>query len=241
MINFIIVDDNCMWREQVSSIIDKVMIKTDFEYNKSIFDEYNEIFNKCMENDLENKIYILDIKTNKKNGLDIARKLRKKDNDSIIIFLTAYEEYSSKILKSMIEVFCLISKQDNVEEILEQSILKILNRLEMQKNMIKIEENTSICAIPLSKILYITMDSKKRKAIIKTDIRDISCKKTLKYFENEYEDTLVRTHKSCLVNIHRTINFDFKEQKIYFNNKTTVELLSKKYKEKIKERIFLQD
>lgn len=241
MINFIIVDDNCMWREQVSSIIDKIMIKTDFEYNKNIFDEYDEIFNKYMENNLENKIYILDIKTNKKNGLDIARKVRKEDNDAIIIFLTAYEEYSSKILKSMLEVFCLISKQDNVEEILQQGILEILNRLKTQKNMIKIEGNTSICAIPLSKVLYITMDSKKRKAIIKTDIRDITCKKTLKDFEKEYKDILVRTHKSCLVNINRTIDFDFKKQKIYFNNKTAVELLSKKYKDKIKERIFLQD
>lgn len=238
MINFIIVDDNCMWLEQVSSIIDKIMIKTNFEYNKKGFNEYGKDFNTYTKQDLENKIYILDIKTDKRNGVDVAREIRKKDNDAIIIFLTAYEEYGNKVLKSMIEVFCFISKKDNIEKILEQNIFEILNRIKKKQDIIKIEDNTSIYAIPLSKVLYITMDNKKRKAIIKTDMKNIYCKKTLKYFEEEYPNILVRTHKSCLVNINKTIDFDFKEQKIYFNNKTTVELLSKKYKNKIKEKIF---
>lgn len=241
MITFIIVDDNCMWLEQVSSIVDKIMIKTNFEYNKKVFNEYDEDFNAYIDKDLENKIYILDIRTHKRNGVDIAREIRKKDSDAIIIFLTAYEEYGNKILKSMIEVFCMISKKDNVEEILEQNILTILNRIKKRKDIIKIEDNTSIYAVPLSKVLYITMDNKKRKAVIKTDLKSIYCKKTLKYFEEKYPEILVRTHKSCLVNFNRTIDFDFKEQKIYFNNKSSVELLSKKYKEKIKEKIFNRD
>lgn len=241
MINFIIVDDSCLWLEQISSIIDKIMIKNNFEYNKKIFKEYNEEFNAYSKLKLENKVYVLDIRTATKNGLDIAREIRKDDSNAIIIFLTAHEEYSSKILKSMLEVFCLISKQDDVEQELEQSISKILTRVKEDKEIIKLEENISIHAIPLARILYITIDGKKRKAVIKTDIREFTCKKTLKYFESEYPDILVRTHKSCLVNINRTINFDFKEQKIYFNNKKTVELLSKKYKDKIKEKIFSKD
>ena len=76
------------------------MIKTNYEYNKKVFEEYNKIFNSYIEKELENKIYILDIRTQNKNGIDAARKIRLYDKDAIIIFLTAYEEeYSSKILK----------------------------------------------------------------------------------------------------------------------------------------------
>ncbi len=237
MINFIIVDDNCMWLKQVSSIIDKIMIKTNFEYNKQLFLEYDDKFNKYVELELENKIYILDIRTNTRNGLDIAREIRLKEVDAIIIFLTAYPEYGNEILKSMFGIFCMILKSDNVYQLLEQSINEIIKRLNTSNQVIKIYDNNSISFIPLSKILYITIDSKKRKAIIQTDIKSIYYKKTLKALEIEYPNIFIRTHKSCLANVNRIINLDFKERKIYFNNKSSVELLSKKYKDKIKERI----
>ncbi len=237
MINFIIVDDNCMWLEQVSSIIDKIMLKNNFDYNKKTFLEYDQKFKEYSNSNLDNKIYILDIKTSKENGIDIAREIRKKDNDAIIIFLTAYEEYGNKILKSLLNIYGMISKCDNVESMLEQSILTILERINNSNKAIKIEDTSSILVIPLSNILYITIDGKKRKAIIMTDSKNIYCKKTLDYFEKKYPNFLVRTHKSCVVNINRTINFDFKSQIIYFNNKSSIELLSKKYKDKIKERL----
>ena len=238
MIDFIIVENNTEYLKHITSMVDKIMIKTCFEYRKKAFAEYDDKFNNYINRNFENKIYILDIKTDNKNGIDVAREIRKKDSEAIIIFLTAHEKYGNRVLKNMIEAFSFICKKDNVEEILEQNILEILNRIRKNKNIIKIEDNTSIYAIPLSKILYITIDSKKRKAIIKTDIKNIECKKTLNYFEKLYHNDLIRTHKSCVVNINRTINFDFKNNKIYFNNNSETELLSKKYKEKIKEKFF---
>lgn len=238
MINFIIVDDKYIWLDQISAIIDKIMIKTNFEYTKATFSEYDKSFNKYINHNLENKIYILDIRTNKRNGIDIAREIRKNDNEAIIIFLTAYEKYGNKILKSMLGVYGMISKNENVAEILEESIIEILNKINNNPKIIKIKDTNSICAIPLSSILYMTVATERRRTIINTDIRSIECKKTLKYFENEYANILTRTHKSCLVNINRVIDFDFKEHKIYFNNKNSVELLSKKYKNKIEEKIF---
>ena len=109
MINFIIVDDNCIWLEQISSIIDKIMIKTNFEYDKKGFTEYDDNFYKYSIQNLENKIYILDIETNKNNGIDVARSIRRKDRDATIIFLTAYKDYGNKVLTSMIEAFVRFS------------------------------------------------------------------------------------------------------------------------------------
>lgn len=238
MINFIIVDDNCKWLEQVSSIIDKIMIKTKFEYNKKAFIEYDNSFKNYIEQNLENKIYILDIETTNNNGIDIARNIRRNDDDATIIFLTAYKNYSNKVLTNMIEAFCFIYKNDNIEEILDQNITEILNRIMEKENVIKIENSSILYAIPLSKILYITTDTKNRKTIIKTDSQDIYCKKTLNSLEEEYPATLVRTHKSCIVNFKRVRDFDFKRGKISFVNHQVIELLSKKYKTKIKEKFF---
>jgi len=238
MIDFIIVDDNCIWLQQISSIIDKIMIKTNFEYNKKGFTEYDDSFYKYIEQELENKIYILDIETNKNNGIDVARNIRRKDTEATIIFLTAYKDYGNKVLTSMIEAFCFIYKNDNVEEILEQNIIEILNRIIENDAVVKIKDACSFYAIPLSKILYITTDTQSRKIIIKTEMQDIYCKKTLISFEEEYQNNLIRTHKSCVVNVKKVIDFDFKNSKIHFNNRKKIELLSKKYKDKIKEKFF---
>lgn len=236
MINFIIVDDNYSWLEQVSSIIDKVMVKTNFDYSKKTFSEYDKDFYAYIGKELQNEVYILDIRTNENNGVDIAREIRRKNSDAIIIFLTAYEEYGNKILKSMLEVFCLISKKDSVEDILEQNIMEILKRIKLRKDTITIKDNTNFYSIPLSKLLYITMDTKKRKAVIVTDLKTIYCKKTLRYFEQKYGNCLIKTHKSCLVNSLRAIDYDFKNQRVYFNNNIHVDLLSTKYKKQIEKR-----
>jgi len=236
MLNFIIVDDNCKWLEQVSSIIDKVMIKTSFDYNKKRFTEYDDNFKKYVNRKLENKIYILDVETKNNNGIDIARIIRRNDSEATIIFLTSYKKYATKVLTNMIEAFCYIYKNDNVEDMLKQSIEEILNRIIDNETVIKIKDSSTLYAIPLSKILYITTDTENRKTIIITDTKDIRCNKTLNSFEMEYPLTLIRTHKSCIVNIKKVLDFDFKNTTIYFSNQTTIGLLSKKYKDRIKEK-----
>ena len=83
MINFIVVDDMEFFREQINDVILSFSMKSNIPTNKYIFDEYNKNFRKISNSKLENKIYVLDIETPKHNGIEEAKKIRKKDENSI--------------------------------------------------------------------------------------------------------------------------------------------------------------
>ena len=87
MINFIVVDDIAKFVDIVSNVITKVMMKNKFMYKTHCFNEYDDSFFDVMNSNLSNKIYILDIETKEASGIDVARKIRKFDVDSIIIFV----------------------------------------------------------------------------------------------------------------------------------------------------------
>ena len=90
MINFIVVDDNKKFLEIMVNVITKVMMRNKFVYETYSFEEYDDEFFKVMNSDLPNKIYIMDIETRESSGIDVARKIRKHDIDSVIIFATVH-------------------------------------------------------------------------------------------------------------------------------------------------------
>ena len=110
----------------------------------------------------------MDIETKNSSGIDVARKIREKDVDSIIIFLTSHDELGYTILKSEFFFLSFICKFDNYESKLESAIKKALNILG-KKNIIRFEDQGALYTIPANDILYITRDSIERKCVINTD------------------------------------------------------------------------
>ena len=86
MINFIVCDDNVSILNSVKEVISKMMMKNKQSYQIHPFVEYDAGFINKMNEKLTNKIYILDIETKMASGIDVARKIRQKDINSIIIF-----------------------------------------------------------------------------------------------------------------------------------------------------------
>ena len=98
MINFIICDDEKHYVDNIIRVIDNVMMNNDVEYNKYTFNEYNKSFLNLVNQKMAFKIYILDIQVKDKKGTEMAKIIRKKDIDSMIIFLTAYyDKYLQEI------------------------------------------------------------------------------------------------------------------------------------------------
>ena len=61
MLNFIICDDDLIYRKKVENLIDKYMMKNQIEYKKYLFDDYDKSFMDIVKQELPFKIYILDI------------------------------------------------------------------------------------------------------------------------------------------------------------------------------------
>jgi len=229
MINVIICDDNEKDRNNVVKIVKIFMEKYKIDYNVHIYEDYNKKFNQIMDSKLPFKIYLLDIETPSRSGIDIAREIRKKDVDSVIIFLTAHEELGNLILKKDLMFLSFINKFDNFQIRLCNSLKEGL-RLLKHKNVIRILDRSTIYTININDILYITKESFERKTIIKTDYTEFKVNKSLTEIISMLDDRFIQTHRACYINSDRTVKIDKTNRIITFDTKETIDLLSEKYR-----------
>ncbi len=232
-VNFIVCDDNVMTLKKVERIISRSMMGNKLAYKTHLFNDYNDKFMETLNSSMSNKIYILDIETPTRSGIDIARKIRFNDVNSVIIFLTGHEELGLTILKNELMFLSFINKYDDYEVRMTKSIKKALELLKV-KNVVRFEERGIIYTICLDDVLYVTKDSVDRKSVIKTIHTEFKTYKTLSELNELFGDKFIRTHKSCIVNSDRVACINKIKRIIKFNNGETIDLLSSKYKKELR-------
>ena len=232
MLNVIICDDNQRDLFKVETIIDKFMKRNKYEYNKHIFKDYNESFMNIIKSKLPFKIYILDIETPSRSGIDVAREIRKKDLESIIIFLTGHDELGRVILQNDLMFLSFVNKFDNIENRLSNILYKAINIIKYKK-IIKIEEGNNTYSIDINDIIYFSKDTFSRKTTIKTDYTEYCVRKSLLDICDLLDDRFIRTHRACIVNKNRISRIDKVNKIIYFDNGYSTDLLSDKYKKEM--------
>ena len=228
MINFIICDDDKRYLKLVEDVIDKYMMKNQLDYKTHIFSDYDEDFMKILDSKLPSKIYILDIETKTKSGIDVARIIRHKDIDSIIIFLTGHEELGNLVIKDDFMFLSFINKFDNWEQRLVKSLHKALRVLKIRPQ-IRFKDNGISYTLVLDDILYVTRDTVDRKCIIKTDDLEFKVGQSLSSMIELLGPNFIQTHRSCVVNKARIVAISKSKKLITFDNGETIDLLSDKY------------
>ena len=229
MINVIICDDNEKDKINAEKITQKFMESNKKEYKIHSFSDYNKEFYNTLGRKLSFKIYLLDIETPSKSGIDVAREIRKKDVDSVIIFLTAHEELGNIVLKNDLMFLSFINKFDDFDNRLNKALEKSLDLLN-QKNTIKIVDRNIVYTININDILYITKESFERKTIIKTDYTEFKLNKSLTDIVGMLDERFVQTHRACFVNQKRISKIDKTKREITFDNNEVIDLLSDKYR-----------
>lgn len=232
MINIIICDDNDKDRNNVVKVVKNYMDSKKIEYKIHLYNDYNKEFNNMISSKIPFKIYLLDIETPSRSGIDIARQIRKKDTDSVIIFLTAHEELGNVILKNDLMFLSFINKFDDLNNRLNGSLKKAIELLK-QKRVIKFMDRNTLYTIDIDDILYITKDSFERKTIIKTDYAEFKVNKSLMEIISMLDDRFIQTHRSCYINNDRKVKIDRVSRIITFDNGETIDLLSDKYKKEV--------
>lgn len=229
MFNIIICDDNDKDLYNMVRAVKKFMDENSFKHSIYKYKDYDKEFEKIIDAKLPFKIYLLDIETPSRSGIDVARQIRRKDVDSVIMFLTAHEELGSVILKNDLMFLSFINKFDNMNDRLNKSLKKAIQLLH-HKNIIKLSDKNITYTINLSDILYITKDSFERKTIIKTDYSEIKVNKSMNDIIKMLDGRFIQTHRACYINIDRRVSTDRKNRIITFDNGETINLLSDKYK-----------
>lgn len=233
---FVVCDDERGFKDKISAVINKLYMNNDESYHIKAFNKFNEEFGRLINNGVP-KIYILDIEIkNSISGIDIARKIRSVDWQSIIIFITSHSELGYEALKAQIMLLDFISKFDDFENHLEMTLKKAINYIG-NTSTFKFNVDGISYIIHLNDILYISKDTVDRKCIIKTTYNEIEVNKNLSYFEGKLDDRFYMTHRSCYVNTSKIYKVDWKNNVIYFDTGDYTELLSRDKKKGLKDYV----
>ena len=138
MIKFVIVEDEKIVQDVVKKVIRKVSMKNDTEIEVNYYTKYNKELQKEINEELYRKVYILDIELDSDvSGIDIANKIREKDWDSEIIFITNHDKMFETVHRNILDVFDFIEKFHDMESRLEHDLNIIYNQ-KFDKKMLKI-------------------------------------------------------------------------------------------------------
>jgi len=237
MINFIVCDDNLEMRNNITNVISSFMMKKNLDYKTHLYDDYNDEFLKIVNQKLSFKIYILDIEAPTRTGIDVARIIRHKDEDSAIIFITGHEELGSRLLSKDITFLAFINKFDDYKSRLQHNIQKAISALEKKKTL-RFEDHGIFYVLPFQDILYLTKDSLSRKTIIVTEYNEFKVYKTLNHFEKVLDERFVKTHRACVVNKDRIVSISKKDHLVVFDNGMKVDLISTRFNiDELKEEV----
>ena len=228
MVNFIVCDDKEKYRKLIKDVITAYMMKNEIEYRIHMFDDYNDKFMKAVDSKMSFKIYILDIEAPTRSGIDIARIIRNKDVDSVLIFITGHQELGQIVMKNEFLFLTFINKFDNCEIHLKKAISKALKVIKTRKT-IKFKDGGTIYNINIDDILYILKDSGERRVIIKTDYCEFKINKTLSEVRDMLTDNFVQTHRACFINKNRFVSYNRPNKLITFDNNETLDIVSTKY------------
>lgn len=236
MIKFIIYDDEELFRKKINNAIVEVTSKLNIEYTMEEYSKYNSKMQKTID-DSSSKIYIMDIEIpTGLSGIDVARKIRQKDWNSIIILVTSHVDMGYDALKAQIMLLDFISKYNNCLVNLQTTIKKAISKIN-NKKMLIFETSNMTYKVYTDDIIYILKDSIDRKCIIKTDYNEICVNETIASLLNMLDDRFFLTHRSCIVNIEKISSIDWKKGIIYFNDGTTIDYIARDKKKELREYV----
>ncbi len=239
MINFVICDDNKEFLKFQKRIIDNIMMQFDIEYKCSLFVEYDEKFNRIAQEDDDFKIYLLDIQTKNKSGLDAARMIREEIDDwvSIIIIITAFNEFKYEALSNRLYLLDFINKLNNCEEKMKEDLLIAIKHYNKREKSLKYEYNHILKQIEFRHILYIEKEPDSKRCKIKTLHSEQTINKTLNDTLKLLDKRFIKTSRSMIVNIDQIEEYNLSENKIVFKNGEYTYQVSRGMKKELKKLV----
>ncbi len=241
MLNFIICDDNKEFTKSMKALVDKFMMNYDMEYKTHILYNYGSKFRKLVQEDIGFKVYLLDIQTAEGSGIDAARCIREEFDDwvSIIVIITAYNQYKYDALGNRLYLLDFINKLDNCENKVRDVLKVVMKHYDKRYKALGFEYNHIVHKVEYRHIVYIEKEQDSKRCIIKTTYGDQTIGKNLNDMMKllEKDRRFMKVSRSMIVNLDHVVSYDIKESKIEFDNGEVSYLVSRENKKELKKRV----
>ena len=233
MIRFVVVEDGKNYQEQIRSIIRKLTFDSEQDIEILMFSYYSKELEKVIKDCSERKIYILDIELESKiSGIQIAQRIREKDWDSDIVFVTNHDKQFENVYRNVYIVFDFIEKFHDFDKRLDHSLKVILSNKHDNK-MLRYHSRHADLQLFLKDITYIYRDTAERKLVVCTTNNKYTINKTITDIEKELDDRFQIVHRACIVNKDRVTKYKWSSGSFILDTREEVFLLSKKYKSEV--------
>lgn len=239
MVNFIIYEDNMETTNFYKSVIRGFLGDKEDGYKIVSFSRYDNSLEEEIKNLLGKKIYILDVQVPGKNGLDFARDIRASgDWLSQIIIVSDFEKYKREAFTSKMLTLDFISKDENVSIKLKET-LNLAYKITNTHRSFGFRYNGDIYQIPYHDILCFEKDLNDNYSFIVTNRGSYKIKESISSIEKKLDNDLrfLKTHRSCIINLHNVHSVELSTNTIYFNNDKKTNLLSRDRKKVLKEKL----
>ena len=145
-------------------------------------------------------ILFLDIQMSGRNGMEIARELRRRHEDTILIFVTAmseyvYEAFDVDALHYLIKPF----SDKKLQEVLDKALHQLQNPTEIKEKILLVKRGGLSTKVFLSDIIYAEVFN--RKVMLHTINGEIEYYGKLTDLSEQAGADFYRTHRAYLVNL----------------------------------------
>ncbi len=170
-------------------------------------------------------ILLLDIEMKPLSGMELAKKLRVRGDESKLIFITAYPQYAVEAYD--VQAFHYLVKPVDIER-LEKVLLQVCSSLQKEhQQAIAIRQGSGIRRIPLEQILYLEVLD--RKIYLHTEGEAVPFYGKLEELEPTLPKIFFRCHRSYIVNFIHVQRYG--KGDVLLDNEESIPLSKRRYKD----------
>ncbi|MDE7445612.1 MAG: LytTR family DNA-binding domain-containing protein [Lachnospiraceae bacterium] len=221
--NIAICDDEKAIREQINELIEKE--------KQGVYPEHYETGDSLLAAGKQFDIVFLDIQMDGTDGIETAKKLRERDEDTILIFITAIREYVFKAFDVSAFHYLLKPIEENkFHEVFQRAKRELEKRKKQRRETIFIKTRNRSFTLEKDSILYI--ESRAKKVEIHTTEEIIETYASMNEMEAQLGERFYRCHRGYLVNMAYVAEYD--SESVTLNNGEYVYLAKEKRGEFVK-------
>ena len=222
-LNIAICDDEKVIREQIKELAEKEMP----DVCAGLYETGDALLAAGKQFD----IVFLDIQMEGTDGIETAKRLRQRDEDTILIFITGIREYVFEAFD--VAAFHYLLKpieEDKFREVFGRAEKELEKRKSKRRETVFVKTRNRSFTLEKDSILYV--ESRAKKVEIHTREETIEAYASMNELEAQLGEGFYRCHRGYLVNMAYVAEYD--SESITLNNGEYVYLAKEKYGEFVK-------
>lgn len=219
MIRIAVCEDDQPLLDQLTSQVKTILDKNEISHNIESFQNGSALLAREAFD-----VLLLDIAMEPLDGLELARRLRRRGDESRLVFITAHQQYAIDAYD--VQAFHYLVKPVDMKK-LEMILLKLCNSLQKEhQRALVVRQGAAVRRVPLEMVLYLEVLD--RKIYLHTTEESVPFYGKLEELEPTLPATFFRCHRSYIVNLCHVQYYNKGE--IQLANEEQIPLSKRRYK-----------